>query len=292
MRAAAALAALLLSGCGEDRRGAEIRPASPLDAAAPRAATVADAGVTGFVGVLVAAESVDVAPRFDGVIASVNVRAGDRVTAGQVIAEMDGAPLREELRAAEAALRATVAAQRQADVDLRDATRTLELETAGVAAGTSARQARDAAEVAVQRAKAARERARSLVAEERSRVETARARLDDTELRAPFTGVIGMRYKDAGSTIGGGTPIVQVVGDGGLRLRFAVPPGELGDLAPGQHVDAVIDTVAAGVPAEIRQVSPALDPASGMILVEAELRPPEEIAARLRPGMSAQVRLR
>jgi RND family efflux transporter MFP subunit len=287
------IAAVLLLGCGDERRGAEIRPAAALDGGPARpVATAPDAGARGFVGVLVAAESVDVAPRFEGVIAEVRVRAGDRVAAGQIVAEMDAAPLREELRAAEAALRATVAAQRQADVDLRDAERTLETETAAVAAGTSARQARDDAEVAVQRARAARERARSLVAEERSRVETARARLDDTGLRAPFAGVIGMRYKDAGSTIGAGTAIVRVVGEGGLRLRFAVPPGELRDLAPDQEVDAAIETVDAPVPAVIRQVSPALDPASGMILVEAELRPPAEVASRLRPGMPAEVRRR
>ncbi|MEP6860948.1 MAG: hypothetical protein ABJE66_10030 [Deltaproteobacteria bacterium] len=35
----------------------------------------------------------------------------------------------------------------------------------------------------------------------------------------------------------------------------------------------MIDTIAAPVPATVVQVSPALDPASGLVLVEAELAP-------------------
>src|SRR5439155_25398819 len=82
-------------------------------------AAVADAAAArGFVGVITAAESVDIAPRFQGVVATVLVRPGDAVKAGQIVAEMDRKTMQEELRAAEAAYGAAAAANRQADVDV------------------------------------------------------------------------------------------------------------------------------------------------------------------------------
>lgn len=280
-----------LGACGgDDAPAIEVRPPiADAAAAAPRDRAPAERG---FVGVLVAAESVDVAPRAGGVVARVHVRAGDRVAAGQLVAEMDPAPLREELRAAEAALRAQVAALRQAEVDVAEARRVLELETGAVAAGTSPRQNLEAAELALERAKAERDRARSTVAEARSRVETARSRLADANLRASFDGVVANRYKDAGATVAGGTPIVRIVGEGRLRLRFAVPPERARELAIDAPVEAIVETVDAPVPAVVRHILPAVDPASGMILVEAELSIVDEEAQGLRPGLGARVRPR
>jgi RND family efflux transporter MFP subunit len=294
MRATWLWSMALVAACGggatppaRDRHVADAGPPGPLvvDAAAPSAPE------PGFVGVLVAAESVDIAPRFEAVVARVVVRAGDHIDSGQLVAELDPSPLEEELRAADAALRANVAAQRQADVDVTDAARRLDSEKAAVAAGTSPRQNIEAAELALDRARAARERARSLVAEAKSRVETTRGRLDDATLRAPFAGTIALRFKDAGATVGPGTPIVRLVGEGGLRLRFAVPPARMGELALGEQVDAAIDTITAPVAAVVRQMSPALDPASGMIVVEAELAA-EIDGTALRPGLAARVRPR
>lgn len=287
----------LVIACGGGCSGGSSAPAPrerpPADAAsvvAPRDAAVSPEVQRDFVGVLVAAESVDIAPRFEAVVARVAVRAGDRIAAGQLVAELDPAPLEEELRAADAAQRASVAAQRQADVDVAEATRRLETEKASVAAGASPRQNIEAAELALARARAARERARSLVAEARSRLETTRARLADASLRAPFSGTVALRFKDAGATVGPGTPIVRLVGEDGLRLRFAVPPARMNELAPGKEVEASIDTVDRPLIAVVRQVSPALDPASGLIVVEAELGTSD--GDGLRPGLAARVRPR
>ncbi|MBK7538666.1 MAG: hypothetical protein IPI49_25520 [Myxococcales bacterium] len=63
-------------------------------------------------------------------------------------------------------------------------------------------------------------------------------------------------------------------------------------MTPGLQVLATIDTVSSPVAATVRQVSPVLDPASGLLFVEAELAPQAEQASALRPGLAAAVRLR
>jgi len=262
----------------------------------PRDATIAtahdaapDAAHRGFVGVIAAAEAADVAPRFEGVIARVHVRAGDQLRADELVAEMDPAPLRDELRTAQAALATADAATRQAAVDVDGARAQVEIERVAVAVGTSPKQTLEQAELALKRAEAAAQRAASTAAAERSRVSTARSRLSDTALRAPFAGTVAMRYHDAGSTVPAGTPIVRLVAMGALRLRFAVPPERAAGLVAGVIVTASIETVATVVPATIRQVSPALDPASGMVIFEAEISPDPDLFASLRPGLAASV---
>lgn len=257
-----------------------VPPPVPADAAGPH----------GFVGVIAAAEVVDLAPRFEGVVAAVHVRAGDAVKAGAVVAEMDPRPMREQLRAAEAALAAAQAALRQSEVDVDDGRRKLAVETKAVAEGVSAKVALDEAQFAVKRAEAAAQRAESAVAAESSRVQTARDHLADTALRATAAGVVAMRFKDAGATVTAGTPIVRIVGRHEPRLRFAVPPEQARTLAPGATVTAHVDTIAAPLRAIVRQVSPTLDPASGLIIVEAELAP-GAASAELRPGLAARIAL-
>jgi RND family efflux transporter MFP subunit len=280
---------LLLAGCGEEHAAPRAAP----DGAA--VARVRDAGGDaavdrGFVGVITAAELMDVAPRFEGVISDVKVRAGDKVKAGEVVATMDPAPLQDELRTANAALATAEASRRQAEVEVEDARHKLEVEKASVAAGTSPQQNLVNAQLALKRAQAAVSSASSEVAAERARSRTASDRLADTALRAKFDGTVADRYHDAGSTIGAGTAILRIVGEGDLRLRFAVEPDRAGALKVDDDVQATIDTVDEPVPATVRQVSPTLDPASGMVIVEAELHPSDDVAKGLRPGLAAWVK--
>jgi RND family efflux transporter MFP subunit len=286
-RAPALALALALAGCGRDAA----RPAAVRDAAVVvHAPAPPDAAPeAGYIGVITAAESVDVAPRFEGVVAAVDVRPGDHVTAGQVVAEMDQKSMEEELRAAQAALGAAVAAHRQAAVDVEDARRKLALETQGAASGVSPRSAVAEAKLAVKRAEAAAARAGSTVAAERSHVQTAKDHLSDTALRAHADGTVAMRFKDPGATVAAGAPILRIVGQGAMRLRFAVPPDRAGALQVGGDVTATVETVAKPLQAEIRQISPALDPASGLVLVEAELVVDPDTAKQLRPGLAATV---
>jgi len=278
--------AACLAACSSDPQPGPIPGVVPRDAGV---VTTVDAPPARFIGVLTAAESVDIAPRIAGMIAKVHVGAGDAVESGQIVAEMDPAQMRDELRAAEAALAAATAASRQAGVDVEDARRKLALETRAVAQGVSPTQNLEEARLGVKRAEAAQQRARSNQTAESVRAQTAKDHVNDTDLRAPFAGTVAMRYRDAGNRVEGGAPIVKIVGRGSMRLRFAVPP-QLASLVPvGGRVTATVETIATPVVATIKQVSPGLDPASGMILVEAEL-PNTGGIGELRPGLAAWVR--
>ena len=255
-------------------------------ASAARDAAPPDAVAAVFVGVLTAAQTVDIAPRVGGLIAKVSVGAGDSVEADQVVAEMDPVPMREELRAAEAALAAASSAVTKAMVDVEDAKRKLTLETKLVEKGISPTQNLEEARLSVRRAQAvAQQFARSREVEA-VRVETLKANVTNTQLRAPFAGTVAKRFRDAGNRVEAGAPIVKIVGNGSLRLRFAVPPQLASSVPVGVRVTARVETIAAPVGATVKQVTPSIDPASGMIIVEAEL---DRAGTELRPGLGATV---
>jgi RND family efflux transporter MFP subunit len=222
-------------------------------------------------------------------LARVHVRAGDRVAAGQVVAELDPGQVEEEVRGAEAAARRAEAEVRKARVDVEDERRKLALQRRAVQSGVAPVSAVEEAELAVKRAVAARESAAQDAMAARSRAKTARGRLGDTRLAAPFDGTVALRFRDAGAIVEASAPIMKIVKQGPLRLRFAVPPRRALALSPGSGVVAAVDTIASPVRATIRRVSPALDPASEMIIVEAELAVDPGVAADLRPGLAAQV---
>lgn len=252
----------------------------------PIVASRPDAAARTFVGVITAADVVDLASRFDGVVAAVHVRAGDKVEPGQVLVELDPRPMREQVSAAQAALAAAHAARRQADVDVEDAKRRVAVETKAVAEGVSPRVTLEEAQFALKRAVAASQRAASTVAAESSHLQTARDHLRDMSLRAKSSGIVSLRFKDPGATIAAGAPILRIVSQREPRVRFAVPPHEV--IALGAEVTATIETIAAPVTAVVRQVSPTLDPASGMIILEAELSS-STLDTELRPGLPVTV---
>ncbi|HLL20685.1 MAG TPA: efflux RND transporter periplasmic adaptor subunit [Kofleriaceae bacterium] len=241
-----------------------------------------------YVGVLTASESVEVAPRVAGNIAAVHVRVGDVVTVDQVIAELDPALLRIDLRAAEAAHTAAAATTRAANVEVGDARRRLLLETRAVATGVSPAQDLEEARVSVRRTEAALQRAQAVQASEASRAQAARDQLASSQLRAPFAGVVARRYRDAGNRVDAGAPIVRVDRRGSTRLIFAVPPQDGSRVVPGLRVQVTVETVAAPLAAVVEQVSPTIDPASGLIFIEAELVA-GSLADELRSGLAAWV---
>src|SRR3989442_10813352 len=138
------------------------------------------------------------APLVAGLLLAVPVREGQSVRVGEVLARVEGAPLDDGLRAAEAAERR---AEAEAAFRRSAATRTRTLVDKGVAS----RQDAEADEAAAVSADAA-------LAEATSALATARRRRDWADLRAPFDGVVVRVFRRPGESVDGtpATPVIQV----------------------------------------------------------------------------------
>jgi len=105
----------------------------------------------------------------------------------------------------------------------------------------------------------------------RATVEQLRQSLKDLDIRAPFAGRVALRYLDPGAVVAPGVPIVRLVSQDALLVRFAVPPEELElvDLGDTVHVtDAQARPVGT---ATVQRLSPEIDLASQRLFAEAVL---------------------
>jgi membrane fusion protein (multidrug efflux system) len=205
-----------------------------------------------------------------GYVKTVRVDIGDRVEAGDLLAELevpelvaDEARARAELALAELETRRAQEAHRQAP-DLVP------------------RQNVDAALAKLAVAKAQQERHATL--------------LRFAQIRAPFAGVVSRRSVDLGAFVpaatggGNGPAALFVLTDTAtVRVQAALPETETGLAATGQPV-AILAEAAGPKPFEGRltRLSGVLENPSKTMLIETELANP---TGALKPGMYAQVRL-
>lgn len=110
-----------------------------------------------------------------------------------------------------------------------------------------------------------------------------------TTLRSPIAGVIDELKVRLGMTLAAGDTLARINGLDQVWLELALPEAQAGDVQAGQVVEAQL----AAFPGElfkatVASVLPAADAQSRTLRVRVELANPD---GRLRPGMSAQVRL-
>lgn len=308
-------ASLLLAACGEEeKRGPppvpetrSVHVAVVASAAWPRALHV--------VGTLEAHDSATLATKVQGRLQSITVDVGARVKAGDPVARLETVDLSLEVARAEAALGEVQAqlglagegsdgripgpeeaaivklARAQLDEARANHERSSALRTRGIA--TQAEW--DAAEAALRAAQsrlqdAQQEYSRRLAELELRKAELAlaRQRLADAEVPAPFAGVVRARHAAPGDVLAPGSPVATLVRVDPLRLRAEVPEREAALVKVGQRVLARVEGLAAPVEARLVRVSPALEPATRMLAVEADVPNPE---GTLRAGSFCRVEL-
>lgn len=121
----------------------------------------------------------------------------------------------------------------------------------------------------------------------RAQVATQRATVADRVIRAPFSGVLGLRLVSAGSLVTPGTPITTLDDVSLIKLDFTFPESALSQLAVGQRINARSDAW----PGEtfvgtVASIDSRVDPVSRAITVRAEI---PNADGRLRPGMLLDV---
>ena len=243
---------------------------------------------TSFVGVVLARQSVQLSPKFEGPLALVKVRMGDRVNEGDLIAQLDTSLLKKELAVTEAVERAARSDAGKFNAELVEIQDKLE-STRKITKFVSATELK-AVESQYNAAVAKLESARATDQEKRARVKQLQQTLSNTEIRAPFTGVVAVRYADPGAIVSQIKPIVRLVSDDRF-LRFAVPEEQRSALRVGQPVHASFDSQRLAASGMVEKVAPEVDPASGTVFVEAALNGSEKLKDQLPSGSVATVSL-
>ena len=203
-------------------------------------------------------ETVVIRARLEGDLDAVNVREGQVVRTGQVLARFDANEQESAMRSAEAD---KIAAQSELSTAEWNAQQSTQL----FKAGAISEQANRTAQQAVATAKA-----RVAAAEARLRATSSVVR--DTRVIAPTNGIVSKRLVESGEHVSRGASMLEVVRNDVLELVAAVPARAAGLVRVGQPVRFVADGRDFG--GRVARVSPTIDPSTRSITVYVEVPNP------------------
>lgn len=252
------LATLLSCGaCGRPDEAETLRP--PLvRATTARAASEAALEMRGTLAPLGTVRQGFKAP---GVVASVDVRVGDRVRRGRLLARIDDVDARESLVAATAALARA----------RRDAERAVRLASAGAMAG------------------AQREDARNALEGSEATWRQASDALGRTRLVSQVDGTVAERLAEPGETVAAGAPVVVVDTSGRLLARVGVAARDLGRVHLGAPAHLLLEDD--GTRAMGRVTSVAASPSTADGLYAIEVTPDGPLSPTARAGGLVTIRM-
>lgn len=242
--------------------------------------------------------------RATGYVQKRYVDIGDRVKAGQLLAEIDAPELDQQVNQANAALDQVRAALEQASANLQQgqaqeqlskvtAQRWKDLQSKGVVS----RQENDTYQSQFAAAQANVSALEKAVNSARSNVNAAQANLSRLiqlqgykSVRAPFNGVITVRNVDVGALVNeGSTLLFRLAQNDRLRTYVNVPQSDADSVHVGQTARlAITDLAGHQFTGTVTRTANALDPATRTLLVEVQV---PNSGGLLLPGMYALVDL-
>ena len=259
------LLAVLVAGCGKHEKEESSAPKAP-------AVTVAVTEVAvrplwdeeEVVGNVEAAQRAVLSAKVTGVIDSLKVAPGARVTRGEVLATIDAREIRARLDSAEAA-------QDQAKKDFARIERLLQ-------SGSSTRQEFDAVTTRLRTADAALVEARTM--------------LQYTEITAPFDGVVTRKIIEVGDLATPGKPLLEMENSSLLRFECQIPEALIDRVQMGADLPVAIDAAGVTLTGKVSEIAPSASAGSRTFLVKLDLPPAEKLRAGQFGRVSVPVRER
>lgn len=182
---------------------------------------------TPVVGKLVARRAGDVAVRIAGTVAEVDVRVGERVLRGQVLARLDTRTLELQLALVRARRDSAAAELQLAAQESKRLSALAESDAVSQATHDDALQRRRIA-------------AAKLAAAE-AEVMLAETDLADAEIKAPFAAAVTARYAEVGGYLQIGDAVVQLVSADDLEVEAEVFAEQLGGVEAGAVAEVLLD---------------------------------------------------
>jgi membrane fusion protein (multidrug efflux system) len=217
------------------------------------------------IGTVSAVNGVMVAADLPGIVREINFESGHAVRQGDILIRLDTRQENAQLRAAEA----------QRELARIRLDRIEGLRGKGV---TSQAELDDA---------------RSALTQAEARVGEIEATIDRKTIRAPFSGVLGIRKADLGQYLAGGDPIVPLQSLHPIYVDFTVPQQQVGLVGAGTTVMVTPDGQGASpsvnpLVGRVTAIDSVVDPATRNVQVRAVFDNP---GGALKPGMFVEARV-
>jgi len=209
------------------------------------------------IGTVAAVRGVTVSADLPGIVEAIAFSSGQAVKEGEVLVQLDTRQERAQLTAAEA--------QRDLSHSNLERMRTLTAD-------------RIVAQAEFDQAEAANKTAEANTGE-------IRATIGRKTIRAPFTGVLGLRQVNLGQYLTGGAPIVSLQSMSPIYVNFSVPQQQVARLKVGTPVGVVTEDARARTSGRVTAIDSVVDQGTRNAQVQATF---PNADGKLRPGMFVQ----
>ena len=211
-------------------------------------------------GSLLAAEQVDIYPEISARIIQLNFREGQPIAKGALLVKLFDTDLRAQYQKLQA----------QADNAKRIEERNKQL----LVRGGISQQEYDIATTNLQ----------SSLAD----IELVKANLQRTEIRAPFSGVIGLRNVSTGALVSPNTLIARLQHIASLKLDFSIPEKYGQSVHNGSLISFLVDGSTQPSQGVVYAIEPGVDEQTRNLRIRAQVN---NTSAKFRPGTFARVTL-
>lgn len=210
------------------------------------------------IGTAVAVQGVVVSADLPGIVERIAFESGSTVNRGEVLVKLDSRQEQAQLKAALAELELT-----RLQLDRMKGLR---------AKGVTSQAELDSAAAAFEQAE--------------GRVGEIRATIDRKTIRAPFSGLLGIRQVNLGQYLNGGDPVVPLQSLSPIYVQFSVPQQRAARLPVGTSVTVTAGGLEGAVQGQVTAVDSVVDASTRNVLLQATF---ENSNAELRPGMFVEV---
>ena len=206
-------------------------------------------------------ENILIQPEFSGTLTSLNVKAGQRVSKGQILGRIDDAGMSQQLASLENQYAlAKTSFERQKNLwakKIGSEIQFLQAQTQMISAQKGVAQ--------------------------------MRAQLSKTVIRAPFSGTIDEVYAERGQVVAPSQQgLMRIVNLGNMYVSTTVPESYIGKLKVGTEVDVFLKSLGKTYKGKVRQVGNFINPNNRSFGIEVGVPNPENL---LRPNQVANLKI-
>ena len=206
-------------------------------------------------------ENILIQPEFSGTLTSLTVKAGDRVSKGQILGRVDDAGMSQQLASAEnqySLAKTTYERQKNLwDKKIGSEIQFLQAQTQMISAQKAVAQ--------------------------------IKAQLSKTVIRAPFTGTIDEVFVEKGQVVSPSAQgLMRIVNLANMYVETTVPESYIGKLKMGDLVDVYLTSLGKTYKGKVRQVGNFINPNNRSFGIEVSLPNPDNL---LRPNQVAKLKI-
>ena len=206
-------------------------------------------------------ENILIQPEFSGTLISLTVKAGDRVSKGQILGRVDDAGMSQQLASAEnqySLAKTTYERQKNLwDKKIGSEIQFLQAQTQMISAQKAVAQ--------------------------------IKAQLSKTVIRAPFTGTIDEVFVEKGQVVSPSAQgLMRIVNLANMYVATTVPESYIGKLKMGDLVDVYLTSLGKTYKGKVRQVGNFINPNNRSFGIEVSLPNPDNL---LRPNQVAKLKI-